>query len=140
MYYGFFSVHNAKIWLLECVFNCFSLHIFFRQPFYRFIADLKKSRKKINLTQIKVCLFSNFFFFHQYSRIAGQQGKGGRISLTLFYKVQLLHEHLNVSWEITADSSPLHIASGLIQAGNTCFLSKSPELLSFMPRAFIQEK
>ena len=58
MYYGFFSVHNTKIWLLECVFNFLSLHIFSSQPFYRFVTDLKKSRKNLNLGQIKGLSFS----------------------------------------------------------------------------------
>ena len=55
--------------------------------------------------------FSIWVFFHKHSQITGLQGKGESISLTPHYCFHLLHRHLDISWVITAASSPLHIAS-----------------------------
>ena len=55
--------------------------------------------------------FSIWVFFHARSRFTGQQGKGGGgIYLTPLYLFHPLHIHLDISWAITAESSPLHIA------------------------------
>ena len=51
--------------------------------------------------------------FHEHSRFTGQQGKGEANSLTRLYHFHPLHRHLDSSRAITADSSPLHIASRL---------------------------
>ena len=50
-----------------------------------------------------------FFVFHDYSRFTGQQRDGEAISLTPLYHFHPLHRYLNISWVITARSSPLHI-------------------------------
>ena len=55
--------------------------------------------------------FSVLVFFCERSRIKGLQRKGEGISLTPHYHVRPLHRHLNISQAITAESSPLHIAS-----------------------------
>ena len=47
-------------------------------------------------------------------------GEGG-ISLTPPYHFHPLHRHLDISRAITAESSPLHIASSRTQTGNSCF-------------------
>ena len=54
--------------------------------------------------------FSIWFFFHKYSRFTGQQVKGEAISLYPFYHFHPLHRHLDISWVIAAESSPLRIA------------------------------
>ena len=59
--------------------------------------------------------FSLFFFsiwllFHEYSRFAGQQVKGEAVFLYPFYHFHPLHIHLDISWVIAAESSPLRIA------------------------------
>ena len=56
------------------------------------------------------CFFFIWVFFHDHSRITGLQGKGGGISLTTHYHFHPLHRCLDISWAITAESSPLHMA------------------------------
>ena len=55
------------------------------------------------------CFFSVWLFFHEYSRFTGQQVKGEAISLYPFYHFHPLHRHLDISWVIAAESSPLRI-------------------------------
>ena len=43
------------------------------------------------------------------------------ISLTSHYHFHLLHKHLDISWAITADSLPLHIASSWTQTRNLIY-------------------
>ena len=62
--------------------------------------------------------FSIWIFSHDHSRIAGLQGKGEGISLTSHYHFHPLHRRLDISQVITAESSPLHIASSQTRTGN----------------------
>ena len=71
---------------------------------------------KVNFSCIKVlsnfvkrvfCLIS--VFFHEHSLVTGQQEKGEAISLPPHYYSYPLRRH--ISRAITAESSPLHIAS-----------------------------
>ena len=55
--------------------------------------------------------FSICVFFHEHSRFTGQQGKDNAISLTFLYQFHAIHRHLDISQEITAESSTLHKAS-----------------------------
>ena len=55
--------------------------------------------------------FYVWVFLHEHSQITGLQGKGEGILLTLHYYFHLLHRHLDISQVITAESTPLHIAS-----------------------------
>ena len=55
--------------------------------------------------------FSLWVFFQNHSQITGLQGKGEGISITPHYHFHPLHIHLDISWAITAESSPLHIGS-----------------------------
>ena len=77
--------------------------------------------------------FSVWVFFHDHSLITGLQGKGEGISLTPHYHFHLLHRHLDISRAITAESSPLHIASSRTRTGNLWFPSASREQLSYAP-------
>ena len=68
-------------------------------------------------THYSLLFFSTWLFFHEYSRFTGQQvkrGDGGKegwsISLYPFYHFHPLHRHLDISWVIAAESSPLRIA------------------------------
>ena len=72
-----------------------------------------------------VSFFSIWVFFHEHSLITGLQGKGEGISLTPHYHFHPLHRHLGVSRAITAESSPLHIASSRTRTGNLWFPSAS---------------
>ena len=65
---------------------------------------------KHNLLFLLLFFFSIWLFFHEYSRFTGQQVKGEAISLYPFYHFHPLHRHLDISWVIAAESSPLRIA------------------------------
>ena len=65
--------------------------------------------------------FSVGLFFHDHSRITGLRGRGEGISLTPHYHFHPLHRPLDNSRTITAESSPLHISSSRIRAGNLWF-------------------
>ena len=67
--------------------------------------------------------FSIWLFFYEHSRFTGQQGKGEGIYLTRLYHFHPLHRHLDISWAITAESSPLHIAGSRTRTGNLWFPS-----------------
>ena len=69
------------------------------------------------------CLFffSIWIFFHEHSRITELQGKGEGFSLTPHYHFYSLHRHLDISWAITAENSPLHIASSRTRTRNLCY-------------------
>ena len=69
--------------------------------------------------------FSIWVFFHEHSRFTGQQGKGEGIYLTPLYHFHPLHRRLDISWAITAGSSPLHIAGSRTRTGNFWFPSAS---------------
>ena len=74
---------------------------------------------------IIIIFFSIWIFFHEHSRITRLQRNGEGISLTPHYYFNPLHRHLDISWAITAESSPLHIASSRTQTGNLWFPSSS---------------
>ena len=67
--------------------------------------------------------FSMWVFFYVHSRFTGQQGKREAIYLTPLYHFHPLHRHLDISRAITAESSPLHIASSRTRTGNLWFPS-----------------
>ena len=69
--------------------------------------------------------FYVWVFLHEHSQITGLQGKGEGISLTPYYQFHPPHRHLNISRAITAESSPLHIASSRTRTGNLSFPSAS---------------
>ena len=69
--------------------------------------------------------FSVCILFHGHSRFTGQQGKGEAICSTPLYHFHPFHRHLGISWVITAESSPLHIASNGTWPGNLCLPSAS---------------
>ena len=85
----------------------------------------KNELKEINIKNRVIILFSILVFFHEHSRITGLQGKGEGISLTPHYHFHPLHRHLDISRAITAESSPLHIASSRTRTGNLGFPSAS---------------
>ena len=65
--------------------------------------------------------FTIWIFFHKHSRITGLQGKVESIPLTPHYYFYPLHRHLDISRAITAENSPLHIASSQARTGNLWF-------------------
>ena len=83
-----------------------------KAPFIAYV-DLECLLKKRNIVKIilKFFFFPIWVFFYEHSRITGLQRKGEGISLTPHYQFHSLHRHLDISQTITAESSPLHIAS-----------------------------
>ena len=69
--------------------------------------------------------FFHLGFFHKHSQFIGQLGEGEVISLSSLYHFHPLHRHLDISRSITAESSPLHIASSRTRTGNFWFPSGS---------------
>ena len=86
---------------------------------------LLKVYNKFQLKMYKGVFLSICVFFHEHSRITGMQGKGEGISLTPHYYFHPRHRHVDIGRVITAESSPLHIASSWIRTGNFCFPSAS---------------
>ena len=72
-------------------------------------------------------------FFEEYSLITGEQEKEEAPSLTSVYHFHPFPKRLDISRAITADSSPLHIASSRTQTGNLWFPSVSRWPLSYAP-------
>ena len=87
------------------------------------------TRRKRNLTGnlYRPTLILNFF--HEHWWITRQQGKDV-ISLTLLSHFHPLHRNLELSWEITGESLPLHILSGQTQTKNLWCLSTSSQPIS----------
>ena len=78
----------------------------------------------------KVFYHDGFSFSNIHSRragdfLTGQQEKGETISLTFFCHVHPIHGHLDISWEITAESSPSHKASNQTETGTLGFRVKA---------------
>ena len=65
--------------------------------------------------------FSIWVFFHAHSRSTWQQGKGEGNYITPLYHFHPLHRHLDISREITAESSPLPIAGTQLESGTSSF-------------------
>ena len=66
----------------------------------------------------KHSFFFFLVFFHEHLRIIGLQGKGESICLNPHYNFHPLHRHLDISWAITAESSPPDIANNRTRTGN----------------------
>ena len=87
-----------------------------------------KNKVKYTLQLVSVVLltflfffFVCFFFLFSFTNIhesQGLQGKREGVSLTSHYHFYPLHRHLDISRVITAESSPLHIASSRARTGN----------------------
>ena len=110
--------------------NCES--VFSRQ----FLKNDRKSRYIWLCKNPPTWLWGTFFFFiwvffHAHSQFTGQQWSvcvcvwGGGINLTPLYHFQPLHRHLDIRRAMTAESSPLHIASSQTRTGNLWFPSTS---------------
>ena len=75
--------------------------------------------KMVNIKQIY--FFSIWVFFHENSWFTGHQGKEKSFCLTPLYHFHPLYRHLEISWAITAESSPLDIASSWTVTKNLWF-------------------
>ena len=76
--------------------------------------------RKTNVVLVSLFFFSTWVPFHEHSPITGLQGKGEGISLVphpIHRHFHPLHRHLDISRAITAENSPLHIASSRTWTG-----------------------
>ena len=71
-----------------------------------------KNEGDFRLLIVIINIFS-ICFFDEHLGFTGQQRKGETISLTPLYYFHPLDRTINISLVVTAESSPLHIASGL---------------------------
>ena len=85
----------------------------------------KKYYERFSKNEVIRFFFLSGFLFHEHSRITGLQGKGEGIPLAPHYHFHPLHGHLDISRGITAESSPLRIASSRTRTGNVWFPSAS---------------
>ena len=72
-----------------------------------------------------ISFFSIWALFHNHSRITGLQGKREGNPLVPHYQSHSLHRHLDSSWAITAESSPLFIGSSRTRNQSVPFFAKS---------------
>ena len=84
-----------------------------------------------NLPKNAFLFISIWIFFHEHSQITGLQGKGGGICLIPGYHFHPLHRHLDISWALTAEGSPLHIVSSQTRTENLWLPSASHQPLSY---------
>ena len=109
----------------------------------KFSFQREKARTKILNTLLSVrkhphhqyeyfylCGFS-FTSIHESQDCTGRRARGGGISLTPHYFFHSLHRHLDISWAITVQSLPLHIANSWTPTGNLWFPSASCYPLSY---------
>ena len=96
---------------------CFSV----MNPFYSRLSWYIVGLRSLGSVRILTSCSSVFFFvgfFHEHSRSTGLQGKWEVISVTLHYHSDPLYRHLDISWAITAESLPLHIAGSWTRTAN----------------------
>ena len=104
---------------------------------------------KIRCLNLKVMWKANNYFFfsiwifcYDHSRITGLKGKGEGIFLTPHYHFHPLHRHLDITRAITAERSPLHIASSRTWIGNLLvskrkFLTTKLRALKLLPNFYL---
>ena len=96
---------------------------------YELVSNTEVEKTCFFKCKIKTPFFSFFlsgyFLFHEHSRFTGHQGKEEGIYLTPLYHFHPLHRHLDISRAVTAEGSPLHIASSRTGARNLRFSSAS---------------
>ena len=79
-----------------------------------------------------IYLFYLDFFSHNIHDLQDSRGRGRPFFVPL-YHFHPLHKHWHVSWTITTESSPLHIANGRTRTGNLWFPIVNREPLSYSP-------
>ena len=89
---------------------------YFHKEFHHVLYHELTNNSRLLLQGIRI-LFSIFVLFHEHSRITGLHGMGEVIPLTPHYHFHPLHRHLDISRAITAENSPLHIASSRTWTG-----------------------
>ena len=109
-----------------CHYMPFYIHI------YGMVRELLDFHKNINYWLLWISSYLLFFYLgslSRNSRFTGQQGKGEAIFLSPLHLFHPLHRHLGISRVITAESSPLHIASSRTRTGTFGFWAQVAKLL-----------
>ena len=128
-----FSIFKKSItWQLARTSIFLSSKLYFVESFRYMGSSIKYLRKIFRKTNIsnplirtRTGFFSIWIFFHEHSRLIGQQWNGDAISLSSLYHFHPLHRHLDISRTITAESSPLHITSSRTWTRKLWFQSAS---------------
>ena len=107
---------------------------------FHFQTSLWCLEKKVHHRQINIYLFFFFFIYlfyldflsHNIHDLQDSRGRGRPFFVPL-YHFHPLHKHWHVSWTITTENSPLHIANGRTRTGNLWFPIVNREPLSYSP-------
>ena len=125
-------MHNIYIYIYIYIYKYIYIYIYIYVYIYIYIYVCIHMLYMINFSVVVMQLIYNIYiyfsiwvFYHDHSQITGLQGKGEGISLTPHYHFHPLHRYLDISRAITAESSPLHIASSRTRTGNLWFPSAS---------------
>ena len=109
----------------QCMLMCFSL------------CDCNLNAHTWGSQTMRALFFLSGFSYttiHKSQDCRGRGGGGeGGISLTPHYHFYTLYRHLHISQAITAESSPLHIASSWTRSKNLWLLSTSCKPLNYAP-------
>ena len=112
-------------YLFVCLFHCILLSVLQKIP-WRVQGPVETFSQKY-----VIAFFFIWIFFLE--RFTGQQRKGGAIYSTPLHYFHPLHRNLDNSRKITAESSPLHLASSRTRTRNLWLLSVSRQPLSYAP-------
>ena len=85
------------------------------------------------------CQNLSFFYLGLFTNIYYSQDSRGRGRVSPFYHFQPLHRYLDISRVITAESSPLHIASSRTRTKNLWFPSNERELWKLVLQSSSEE-
>ena len=91
---------------------------------------IRRPGRLLNVLCKLIFFFHLGFIFHEHSRFTGHQGKVEGIYLTPLYHFHPLHRHLDIIRAITAERSPLHIASSRTRARNLWYLEPGRKSLT----------
>ena len=141
-YFSWFTLFSTRtnfsclfvwlMWMFKCMFfflllfmyYFFSIWVFFHNHLR--ITGLQGKGEGISLNAcffvfftiiIIFFFFPIWVFFHNHLRITGLQGKEEGIPLIPHYHFHPFHRHLDISWAITTESSPLLIGSSWTRTG-----------------------
>ena len=103
----------------------FNFYLPLKYPEKHRFSDNFRENKLVNLLEFTwYIFFLSGFSFATHSRITKQKGRGRPI-LTSPWHFHLIYKYLDIRRAITAENSPLHVASDLTRTWNLKFLSAS---------------
>ena len=125
-HYSFCKMLHLKcltlFWICFCLGHCaVTCIVTLRYVLHQTHSELLHIRNPVYYCSLFFCLG----FLSQTFKIHRTAGEGGRYLFNSLNHFHLLHRHLDISREITAESSSLHIALIWTQTRNLWFLSAS---------------